>query len=231
MSGEFSESIQELTTAFGDPTRREIYVYLRRSLEGATAAEIGGEFDIHANVARHHLEKLREAGYVEVAEGRPGGATGHAAGRPSKRYAATAKRVSLDGGDDGFLVDLLLGTLTTLEPDEASVLAERAGREYGTRLAGSHRNGRGALSRAEVLRAVASALSSRGFAADVRAASDEIVAHMCPFGDAAERFPHIVCALDKGMVQGLCDALSDAHTEVHLRASRPQGDAECVTTL
>lgn len=230
MTDGFSASIEELTAAFGDPTRRDIYLFSRETPEGVTAAEVAETFGIHANVARHHLEKLRETGYLEVST-RRGGADGHSAGRPSKRYSATSKRVSLDGGDDAFLVDLLLGTLTSLEPEEASLLAERAGRDYGMRLARSMKDGTGTMSRQDALGAVAAVLSSRGFAASTRVDSDEIVAHECPFGDAAERYPHVMCALDKGMVQGLFDELSGEHEEVRITASRPRGDAECVTGL
>ena len=54
-----------VTAAFGDPTRREIYLFVR-SNPGATASEVATRFSLHPNVARHHLDRLATGGYVEV---------------------------------------------------------------------------------------------------------------------------------------------------------------------
>src|SRR5207245_2544256 len=82
------------TNAFGDPTRRAIYLMAREQEVGVTATEAAERFDLHPNVARHHLDKLAAGGYldVSVAPGHPG------AGRPSKRYKASAKDTGLDFG-------------------------------------------------------------------------------------------------------------------------------------
>ena len=47
-------------------------------------------FELHPNVARHHLDKLAGGGYLEVAIDR---GAGGGAGRPSKRYRASAPTV------------------------------------------------------------------------------------------------------------------------------------------
>ena len=54
--------------------------------DGVTAAEVAERFDLHPNVARHHLDKLAGGGYLDVAVARSGQA---GAGRPSKRYRVT----------------------------------------------------------------------------------------------------------------------------------------------
>lgn len=62
--------------------RRSIYLFAHESSEGVTASMVAEQFDLHANVARHHLDKLASGGYLEVSTERPAGG----AGRPSKRY-------------------------------------------------------------------------------------------------------------------------------------------------
>ncbi|MGH3282109.1 MAG: helix-turn-helix domain-containing protein, partial [Trebonia sp.] len=64
---EFSSAVAAVTSAFGDPTRRQIYLYVRDHEEdGVTASEVAGKFALHSNVARHHLDKLTAGGYLDV---------------------------------------------------------------------------------------------------------------------------------------------------------------------
>ena len=94
---EFSAAVAAVTSAFGDPTRRQIYLFAREQDEGVTASDVAGRFGLHANVARHHLDKLSAGGYVEVFVSRPGAADAGAkgAGRPSKRYQASSLSTGL----------------------------------------------------------------------------------------------------------------------------------------
>ena len=87
-STSFTATVSAITDAFGDPTRRRIYLYVRDHVcdDGVTASMVATEVGVHPNVARHHLDKLAAGGYLEVATGR---LAGGGAGRPSKRYTAT----------------------------------------------------------------------------------------------------------------------------------------------
>ena len=59
----FTATVTSLTHSFGDNTRRKIYLYLREN-PGSTATELSRHCLVHANVVRHHLERLTESGYV-----------------------------------------------------------------------------------------------------------------------------------------------------------------------
>ncbi|MEM9713198.1 MAG: helix-turn-helix domain-containing protein [Actinomycetota bacterium] len=226
---EFSAAVTAITSAFGDPTRRDIYLFSREDADGVTAAQVAARFDLHANVARHHLEKLAAGGHLEVAIGRTTGG----AGRPSKRYVARDSGMTLEfpvRRDD--LLGALLGRALGLLPrDRAEQLAEDVGVEYGRALAGSieptdaHRSFRAAAG------AVAEALTSHGFAARTEKSGDalRIVSEHCPFGDAALEHP-VICAIDRGLVKGMLAGLhGEGHAEVLL--SRPEGADHCVTSL
>src|SRR5215204_4799193 len=83
----FTAAVSAITDAFGDPTRRRVYLRVREGGDaGTTVAEVATAVGVHPNVARHHLDKLAAGGYVEVARG--GGGSVRRAGRPSKRYVA-----------------------------------------------------------------------------------------------------------------------------------------------
>jgi len=227
-----SERLDEVSRAFGDPTRRAIYFEVVDS-GSTTVAHIADRFGVHPNVARHHLERLLVDGYLEVAA--PEAHSRRGAGRPSKRYVPSAKEVGLGvetAHDEHLLVELLLATLTTLEPADASRLAEQAGAEYGRRLASSSLTpDQQCESHDQLLASVAASLSDHGFAATANPGNDEIVSEACPFGEIAQRFPHVVCALDHGMVRGMVEHLSGTPVEIRQGRSRAQGDAACATSF
>jgi predicted ArsR family transcriptional regulator len=229
-AAEFSAAVMAVTSAFGDPTRREIYLFARESDTGVTASEVAEHFQLHPNVARHHLDKLAAGGYLEVAVAR----AAHAGvGRPSKRYRATAKTMGLEfpARRDDLLVTLLGRALELVPRAKAETMAEAVGIEYGQALAASMAPGDAHRSFQAALHAVADALTAHGFAAhaESRPGSLAIIAEHCPFGEAAVQHP-VICAVDRGIVKGMLAGLY-GDTVPHTEASRPQGDDVCVTAL
>ena len=226
---EFASTVTAITSAFGDPTRRDIFLFAHENPEGVTARESAEAFDLHPNVARHHLDKLASGGYLEVTIARPSGA----AGRPSKRYQATESQVRLEVAvrHDDILVTLLGRALAMVPPAKAAEMAEEVGAEYGRSMAASldtndtHRSVRTAL------HAVADALSAHGFAAHAEKHGTElrIVAENCPFGDVAVEHP-VICAVDRGMVRGMLSEIYGP-ARADTSASLPAGDEVCVTTV
>ena len=89
---EFSAAVTSVTSAFGDPTRRDIYLLIRDAAAGVTAGEVAERFELHPNVARHHLEKLTAGGYLVVAVGRADGAPRRAARRSSTASPSSTTR-------------------------------------------------------------------------------------------------------------------------------------------
>jgi predicted ArsR family transcriptional regulator len=228
---EFSAAVTSVTSAFGDPTRRDIYLFVReRADAGVTAAEVAERFELHANVARHHLEKLAAGGYLDVTLDRP--ASG-GAGRPSKHYRVAGDvDLHFPVRRDDLLVTLLGRLLAVVPAGDVERVAEDVGLDYGRTLARQmspgdtqHRSFQAAL------HAVADALTAHGFAAHAegRPGSLRIIAEQCPFGDAAIQHP-VICAVDRGMVKGMLAGLY-GDTVPATAESRAQGDDHCVTVL
>jgi len=233
---QFSAAVTAVTSAFGDPTRREIYLMAHDADGGVTAGEVAERFELHPNVARHHLDKLAAGGYLEVHVERsahPG------AGRPSKRYRATAKEMGLEfpARKNDLLITLLARTLALVPHDQAEAMAEQVGQEYGRAMAssmgGRARPGTDPHRSLQVaLHAVADALTAHGFAAHAEAEGGRglaIISDHCPFGDAAVQHP-VICAVDRGIVKGMLSTLY-GDTVPETLASRPRGDAACVTAV
>jgi len=226
---EFASAVTAIASAFGDPTRRDIFLHVHEHPGGVTASEVAERFDLHANVARHHLDKLAAGGYLEVGVER---ADGGGAGRPSKRYRATEHEMNLEinVGHDDVLVTLLGRALEALPPGKAQELAEEVGEEYGRTMA-SAMGADAPRSFRTALHAVADALTAHGFAAHAEKHGNElrIVSEHCPFGGAAVEHP-VICAVDRGMVKGMLGALYGDTSPV-TESSRPTGDEVCVTAV
>lgn len=229
---EFSAVVTALTAAFGDTTRREIYLAARESAPGVTAAEVAARFALHPNVARHHLDKLAASGHLEVTVEGSGGA-----GRPSKRYRTLSRDLALElpSRRDNLLVMLLGRALGQLSPDTAEQVAEEVGEEYGRALATQMSPGDGQRSLRAAVSAIADALTAHGFAAHPEAmgASLAVVAEHCPFGEAAIQHP-VICAVDRGLVRGMLASLCIPPGAEPVRmslSSRARGDDACAVSV
>jgi predicted ArsR family transcriptional regulator len=213
-TSELERTLSDLTSTLGDPTRRSIYLMVRQSAEPMTAAHIAAAFDIHANVARHHLDRLADEGYLEVTRRRPEGQNGPGAGRPAKCYKSTDKEIELQFPSRRYdlLADLLIRVVQRLEPERASEIAAQVGHEYGVELAGTLELPEAGFE--SVLAAVQQAMVNVGFAVDTNTTNRQLLMSHCPFGRTAFDHPEVVCALDRGIVNGLMEALHHATNSV-----------------
>src|ERR1700682_4871172 len=118
--------------ALGDETRFSMYQELASSTAAWTATELAERLGLHANTVRLHLERLREAGLVDVEAVHRG-----TVGRPQHRY-------SLAPGAPGLGLDppahvLLAGLLAALAerigavPEDAADTGFAWGVEAGKR--------------------------------------------------------------------------------------------------
>lgn len=244
----FTAAVSAITDAFGDPTRRRIYLYTRDhgGTEGVTASAVAKEVGVHPNVARHHLDKLAAGGYIEVVGRGAGGPGERRAGRPSKRYLAVAPAydVGLPVRSDDLVLALLGRALDRLPQHEAEAMAEEVGATYGRAMAASLTGdalAAGQRSLRSAMQAVADALTAHGFAAHMAAVEQadddgrrrlQIINEHCPFGTVAIDHP-VVCAVDRGLVRGMLSALhgDDEAVNIAVASSKARGDTICSTAV
>ncbi len=188
----------EVLKALGDETRYALYRELAGSTAPRSAAELAEALGLHPNTVRLHLERLRDAGLLEVEAIHRG-----RVGRPQHRYSLAPGAPGL-GFDPPAHVLLagLLGALAESSGADANA-ARRAGRDWGRHTA-ERTAGRGCLS------ALAQELDRLGFepAADETAAdtgATRIEFLHCPFRELAEAYPELVCNLHRGICEGVAE--------------------------
>ena len=222
----FTATVTSLTHSFGDNTRRKIYLYVREN-PGVTATALAEHCQVHANVVRHHLERLREGGYVTYDNLKK-----TTVGRPAKGYRVVDDSLVMDGAmrRDALMVALLEMALERLGPDEAEAMAHDVGVDYGRALGATVGGADPNRSVKSAMASIAGLLTAHGFAA--RAEEDEfsasVVSENCPFGTAPTHHP-VLCAVDRGLIAGLLEGLGAARTSVTL-TSRARGDDACRVT-
>jgi predicted ArsR family transcriptional regulator len=222
----FTATVTSLTHSFGDSTRRKIYFYLRNN-PGATAGELALHCDVHANVVRHHLERLTEGGYVTFAN-----VPKTTVGRPAKGYRALDESVMMEGSvrRDALLVALLQMALERLGPDASEALAHDVGIEYGRTLVEAAGASDSTRSVKTAMISIAGLLTAHGFNARAEGddAASSVVSDNCPFGSAAQHHP-VLCAVDRGLIAGMLEGLGAERTNVTL-TSKALGDDACRVT-
>ncbi len=200
----FNQQIETITGALGDTTRRGIYIMVREAHEAVTANQIAAAFDIHPNVARHHLDRLLHEGFVRISE-EP--VSTPAAGRPAKRYEVTEKSVNVQYSARKYdrLAELLTKVIDELDDGRSLDVAEGVGHAYGIQLAGEI----GLASEEgfeEAAMAVAQSMMGKGLGASTDPAENRIVAQFCPLCSTTATQPEVVSRIDHGIVQGLLES-------------------------
>jgi predicted ArsR family transcriptional regulator len=223
----FTANVTSLTHSFGDNTRRKIYFFVREN-PGATASDLSSHCHVHANVVRHHLERLTEGGYVTFDNVRKS-----TVGRPAKGYRAVDDTLVMDGSmrRDVLLVALLELALERLGPDAAEQLAHEVGVDYGHTLGESVVPTDASRPVKAAMTSIAGLLTAHGFAAHAEDHDSEqcVIAENCPFGSTARHHP-VLCAVDRGLISGMLEGLGAERTTVTL-TPRAHGDEGCRLTV
>ena len=220
------ETIGDLTASLGDPTRRGIYIAVRESSVPMTVSRVAELFDIHANVARHHLDRLVDDDYLRTTKVAPPSG----AGRPAKGYRSTDKTIDVHfpSARRDLLNDLLIRLIGEIADPNISAVARSVGRQYGLELA-SEIGDTEDDGYESAVRAVATAMTGVGFGIAPAPDGSGLLTSHCPFGATAQSHPQVVCSLDQGLVDGLMESINpECTTEVRPHAG---DDDNCVTSV
>jgi predicted ArsR family transcriptional regulator len=198
--------------ALDQPLRRALYRLLARAGSGWTTRDEAAEaLGVPRTVAAFHLDKLADAGVVDVTYERTTGRTGPGAGRPSKLYRPSGDEVSASVPERRYD---LAGSLLAAAADEASTTgAPIAGCLRATAQAAGRRIGEEARDAAPAAersgdgrQAVLDALARHGYQPEL-GDHDEIALTNCPFHRLAQQHRTLVCGMNLYFLRGLLDGI------------------------
>ncbi|MGO8684646.1 MAG: helix-turn-helix transcriptional regulator [Thermoleophilia bacterium] len=195
--------MREPTFVLADGTRYRIYRSIAESPRSAvTVADVAARFGVHPNVARMHLTKLEQAGFINGSLRRTKGG-----GRPAKLYSLGEHVASFTFPPRRYdlLSSLALAALAagTAAADTEQV-CRQAGRDEGRRFLSESTVG-GTLVKRELLAMLRAAADDQGLLATVepRGADLVIEIHNCVFRELSAMRPELVCVMHRAFLEGL----------------------------
>lgn len=201
-------AVDELATLamLSESARRRLFDYVSSQADAVSRDQAAAALGITRSLAAFHLDRLAEAGLLDVEFRRLSGRTGPGAGRPSKLYrpaerelevSIPPRRYRMAAGwlADAFGRDMPAEALR----ESAQAHGEELGRLARARVSTNDRH--------ELLTAGVSVLSAEGFAA--RLTPDErIVLENCPFDAIAQDHRELVCGeMNRALFEGFADGL------------------------
>lgn len=200
--------------ALDQPLRRELYRMLSERGGWVTRDEASEALDVPRSVAAFHLDKLAEAGVVEVRFERTSGRTGPGAGRPAKLYRRRAEELSASVPERRYdLAGSLLATAIAESERTGAPIAEclsASARATGRAIGEEAVEATGDLKTRETRRhAVLDVLARHGYEPTL-GKRGEIALLNCPFHRLAEEHRSLVCGMNLDFLAGLLEGMGPA---------------------
>jgi predicted ArsR family transcriptional regulator len=206
--------------ALDQPLRRELYGLLAEASGWTTRDAAAAALGIPRSVAAFHLDKLADAGVVEVRYERVGGRTGPGAGRPSKLYRPAQDEVVASVPDRHYdLAGSLLATAVAESANTGAPVREClrvAARTSGLQIGEGVRIAGGTTAEDDRRAEVIGVLAGHGYEPLI-GADDEIALANCPFHRLAEQQRELVCGMNLDFLDGVLDGIgADDHLTARL---------------
>ena len=194
-----------------EPVRRALYRHVIRQSEPVGRDAAAAALGIGRPLAAFHLDRLVDAGLLDVDYRRLTGRTGPGAGRPSKLYRRSTRQLEIslptrryEVAADLFARALEAGAVGGPATDAA---LDEAAREYGESLGRAARQRAGTRpGRKALLDAAMAVLGEAGFEPSLR--GDGVLRlRNCPFDALARAHRDLVCGMNQSLMDGVIRGL------------------------
>jgi predicted ArsR family transcriptional regulator len=194
-----------------DPIRAALYRYVIAQDHDVGRNEAASAVEIQRGLAAFHLDKLVEAGLLEVTFRRLSGRSGPGAGRPAKLYRRTDREAVASVPPRAYEAAAAL-LAETVEQAGADLTLQEAAREMGERV-GRQRHADAATEDAK-LETVTAALSELGY--EPYRDGPAVRMRNCPFHALSESFPPLICGMNHALITGLLTGLDAQSCQARL---------------
>jgi len=202
--------------ALADPVRRALYERVGEQDDALSREQVAALADVPVHTARFHLDRLVQAGLLEVEYRRLSGRSGPGAGRPAKLYRRAARDVAVSVPPRRYdlagmlLADAVEESAGTGVPatDALHAVARRRGRAIADPPADRPGTATGATApgeRVDVVGRACALLAEHEYAP--RVVGGEIHLANCPFHALVREHTQLVCGMNLALLDGLAEAL------------------------
>jgi predicted ArsR family transcriptional regulator len=192
----------ERVALLDEPARRRLYDFVGAQDGPVSRDQAAAATGMSRGLAAFHLDRLAEAGLLEVEFRRLTGRTGPGAGRPAKLYTRAERRVSvnLPASKYDLAGDLLATALEQQRRDESAAHAvTRIAGKAGRALARSHEPDDEDAGLTEVL-------DDLGYEPE-ESETGTIRLRNCPFHSLAQGHTDLVCSMNEAFLKGVIDGM------------------------
>jgi predicted ArsR family transcriptional regulator len=186
-----------------EPIRRRLYRYVREQREPVGREDAANNAGISVKLAAFHLDRMAEAGLLEVDYRRLTGRVGPGAGRPAKVYTAARQSFSVELPQTRYALaaSMMATALSGDTSDGGAAALEQVAGTVGDLLGvevkaqARTKNGR----REAALRQ----LEQLGFEPAAQGPGGDLVLRNCVFRELSESHRELVCGMNAALVRGL----------------------------
>jgi predicted ArsR family transcriptional regulator len=203
-----------------EPTRQRLYLYLRERREPVGREEAARQTGVKPRLAAFHLDRMADAGLLDVEYRRLSGRIGPGAGRPAKVYSVSPRSFSVEIPQTRYaLAASMMATVLSAGGSRAggAESLQDVAASVGENIGGEIR--RRARTKGARQKAVQRKLTQLGYEPQVQE-SGEWRMRNCIFSELSMSHRELVCPMNAAFVTGLLDG---AHLSLHVerRTERP----------
>lgn len=200
-----------------EPLRRALYLYVIAQGREVGRDEAAEALQVGRTVAAFHLDKLAEAGLLEVTYRRLTGRTGPGAGRPAKLYrrSTASHHLNLPPRDYELAAHLLATAIEEAGQGAANETVARVAGRFGSSLGEEARASLGRRpGRGRQLTAIEDVLARFGY--EPYRDGSEVRLRNCPFHSLARAHVELACGMNLALLQGLVTGVGAGGVEARL---------------
>ena len=204
-----------------EPTRQQLYLYIRERQEPVGREEAARDTGIKPRLAAFHLDRMAEAGLLDVEYRRLSGRVGPGAGRPAKVYSLSWRSFSVEIPQTRYaLAASMMATALSAGGQRADGteslqdVATSVGQNLGEEIRRQARTKPGRLE------AVKTKLKQLGYEPQVQDSGDWTMRN-CIFAELSKSHRDLVCPMNAAFMTGLVGGAHLPSIHVERRTARP----------